>query len=180
MSKKMAPVSGKRCLSDVLPPESGTTSIITQNSKNKRRKMKPKTFVFYVKEAPIDKRQINCPQVIYERMKELAKADQESFWSIGFNGRNKEIYHECLFIGGIDQCLVDYRILFKRLLVVGASTFIIVHNHPGGDCAPPSKEDINLTYQIERGSKILGLGFLDHIIISDDGYYSFKEHSLLS
>ena len=179
MSKKMAPVSGRRCLSSEVAPESGTTSIITQNSKNERRKMKPKTFVFYVKEAPIAKRQTNCPQVVYERMKDLAKADQESFWVLAFNIRNKEIYHECLFIGGIDQCFIDPRILFKRLLTVGAAVFIIVHNHPTGDCEPPSKEDISITNNIKEISKIIGIQLLDHIIISDDGYFSFADCGLL-
>lgn len=178
MPKKMAPVSGKRCLSDVSAPESGTRSIITQNSKNERRKMKPKTFVFYVKEAPLSKKKIRSSQDIYERMRDLIQADQESFWVIGFNYQNQEIYNECLFIGGISQCMVDTQILFKRLLVVGASSFIIVHNHPGGECYP-SKWDISLTNKIKAGSETLSLQLFDHIIISDDGYYSFTEHYLL-
>lgn len=179
MSKKMAPVSGKRYLSDADTPESGTTSIITQNSKNERRKMKPKTFVFYVKEAPLSKKDICSSQDMYERMKDLVKADQESFWVIGFNHRNREIYNECLFIGGINQCFVDPKILFKRLLVVGASSFIIIHNHPSGK-NKPSGNDIDLTKEIKAGSKILRLILFDHIIISDDGYYSFADHGLIN
>jgi len=146
---------------------------------NERRKMKPKTFVFYMKEAPLSKNKICSPQDMYERMKDLVKADQESFWVIGFNHRNKEIYNDCLFIGGIDKCITEPIILFKRLLMVGASSFIIVHNHPGGECNP-SKEDISLTNRIKAGSDILNLDLFDHIVISDDGYYSFKEHYLLN
>jgi len=179
LPKKMAPVSGKRCLSDADTPESGTTSIITQNSKNERRKMKPKTFIFYVKEAQMSKKTIFSAQDVYQRMKDLVKADQESFWVIGFNRRNREIYSECLFIGGVDQCVVDPVILFKRLITVGASSFVVVHNHPGGGC-DPSKHDMNLTYKIRDGSKILTLDMFDHIIISDDGYYSFADHHLLN
>ena len=179
MPKKMAPVSGKRCLSDGATPESRAANIITQNSKNERRKMKPKTFIFYVKEAPLSKKSICSAQDMYKRMKGLIKADQESFWVIGFNRRNKEIYSECLFIGGVDQCMIDPVILFKRLITVGASKFIVVHNHPGGNC-DPSKRDMDLTYQVREGSKILTLDMLDHIIISDDGYYSFADHHLLN
>ena len=178
MPKKMAPVSGKRCLSDADTPESGTTSIIIQNSKNERRKMKSKTFVFYVKEPPLSKKEIQNSQDIYKRMKDLVKADQESFWVIGFNIRNREIYNECLFIGCTDSCSIDHRILFKRLLVAGASKFIIIHNHPGGK-STPSIEDINFTNEIKAGSKILKLKLFDHIIVSDDGYYSFADHGLL-
>jgi len=180
LSKKMAPVSGKRCLSSVIAPESGTTSIITQNLKNERRKMKRQTFIFYVKEPPLSKKKICSSQEIYKRMRNLAKADQESFWVIGFNGQNREIYHECLFIGGINICTVDLKILFKRLLNVGACAFIIVHNHPGGSCGPASNEDISITGEIKKISEIITLKLLDHIIISDDGYFSFKDYGLLS
>jgi len=141
--------------------------------------MKPKTFVFYVKEAPLSKKMICSPQDMYKRMKKLVKADQESFWVIGFNKRNQEIYNDCLFIGGVDHCNTDPIILFKRLLVVGACSFIVIHNHPSG-AYNPSKADMDFTNQIKEGSSILSLSFLDHIIISDDGYYSFKEHYLLS
>lgn len=174
MPKKMAPVSGKRCLSDVSAPESGTRSIITQNSKNERRKMKPKTFVFYVKETSLSPEYICNPWNIYYRMKDLAKADQETFWVIGYNNQLQEIYNECLFIGGISKCDVDNKILFKRLLMAGASRFIIVHNHPGGKCKP-SEYDKRLTDKIKEGSEILDLELLDHIIIADDNYYSFKK-----
>jgi len=141
--------------------------------------MKPKTFVFYVKEDPLSREYKNTPWDIYIRMKDLTKADQESFWVMGFNSQCQEIYNECLFIGGIDQCFVDSRILFKRLLVIGASRFIIIHNHPGGD-HKPSKEDIKLTSKIQEASKILDLELLDHIIISDYWYCSFKQDDLLN
>lgn len=141
--------------------------------------MKSKTFVFYVREASIFAESINDPWEIYYRMVDLAKADQESFWSIGFNSQNQEIYNECLFIGGTSGCSVDNKILFKRLLIAGASKFIIVHNHPGGKCKP-SKEDIKLTNKIKAGSELLDLELLDHIIISHDLYYSFKKENLLN
>ena len=76
--------------------------------------MKSKTFVFYVREASIFAESINDPWEIYYRMVDLAKADQESFWSIGFNSQNQEIYNECLFIGGTSGCSVDNKILFKN------------------------------------------------------------------
>jgi len=111
-------------------------------------------------------------------MMDLVMADQESFWIMGYNNQNQEVCNECLFIGGINQCFVDARILFKRLLMAGASKFMIIHNHPGGKCKP-SKEDIKLTNKIKEGSEILDLELLDHVIIAEDRYCSFKEHSLL-
>jgi len=112
-------------------------------------------------------------------MMDLAKADQESFWAIGYNSQNQEVCNECLFIGGVDQCSVDKRILFKRLLMAGASKYMIIHNHPGGDCKP-SKGDIKLTNKIKEGSEILDLELLDHVIIAEHKYCSFKEDNLLN
>jgi DNA repair protein RadC len=171
----MALVSGKRCLSDVAASESRATSIVAQNIKNKRRNdMKPKQFVFYVKEEPIHGISAVNSKGFYERMKDLAMADQESFWVIGFNGNGKEIYHECLFIGGINRSDVDCKIIFKRLLTVGAIFFIVVHNHPGGNPLP-SSNDKEVTAQLNRAAKIIGLNFWDHIIIGDGGYFSFYD-----
>jgi len=69
--------------------------------------MKSKTFVFYVREVPLATKKICSSADIYLRMMDLAKADQESFWVIGYNNQNQEIYNECLFIGGINQCNTD-------------------------------------------------------------------------
>jgi len=104
-------------------------------------------------------------------MMDLAKADQESFWVLGFDISMKEIYRECLFIGGLDHCDMDFRIIFKRLLPVGAASFIAVHNHPSGDVTP-SKGDKETTDQLKKASEIVGLKFLDHVIIGSGQYCS--------
>lgn len=135
-------------------------------------KTKPQKFVFWIKEKPVGKK-VNSPCEIYERMKKLAKADQESFWVIGLNERRQEVTNVCIAIGGVSSAQVDISILFKRLFTAGASSFIVVHNHPGGECEP-SRDDRNFTKELTDKSEILGLSFIDHVIISDDGYYSFK------
>lgn len=135
--------------------------------------MKEKTFTYCVKEKPLSKNKIRFGIDIYMRFKPLVQADQESFWVIGLNSRNMEIYQDCLFIGGIAQCAIDPKIIFKRLIAVGASAFIVLHNHPGGECSP-SEDDMLITNQIERGANFLGLNFLDHLIMADDGCYSIK------
>jgi len=62
--------------------------------------------------------------------------------------------------------------------MVGASKFILVHNHPGGNCKP-SENDKRLTDKIKKGSEILDLELLDHIIIGGYSYCSFKDKDLL-
>ena len=141
--------------------------------------MKTKIFTFYIKEKPLSKIEITSADKIFKRMRPIIRADQESFWVVGVNMGLKEIYHDCLFIGGMDKCIIDSRILFKRLLTVGASGFFLIHNHPSGAILP-SMEDIQLTNKIKKMADILDLTFLDHLIISDGGYSSLKDEGLLS
>lgn len=128
---------------------------------------------FRVKETATGKR-VKCSRDIYESMKELARADQESFWVLGYNARGKEIFRKCLFVGGMSDAHVDSKIVFNRLLVSGASCWAAVHNHPGG-YPYPSPEDNALTGKLRHGSETLGLKMADHIIVGDDEYYSFAD-----
>ena len=114
---------------------------------------------------------------VFERFRELGNADQESFWVLGMNAGNQEILNECLFKGGMVITTVDVRIVFKRLLMAGCVSFIVIHNHPAGD-VKPSVADEKITQRLKEGADILGLYFLDHIIIGES-YYSFQESGLL-
>lgn len=121
-------------------------------------------------------RQIRGSRDVYESIKEIAKADQETFWVIGYNGNNKEILRKCLFMGSIEIALIDPRIIFNRLLLKGAVSWIAVHNHPSGEIRP-SHNDLIITKQLREESAVLGLTMLDHLIIGDGGYYSFVDNS---
>lgn len=131
---------------------------------------------FYIKETAIGK-VISKPTDIYEEFQELAKADQESFWLVGLNTANKIILKECVFLGGINHSIVDVKIIFKRLLLKGCSSFLCIHNHPAGSLNP-SPEDSRLTKRIKEVGMIIGISLLDHIIIGD-GYYSYEENGVL-
>jgi len=119
--------------------------------------------------------QINSPRDVYESIKEIGQADQETFWVIGYNEIHKEVFRKCLFMGGINHTTVDPKIVFKRLLLYGASSWIALHNHPSGK-AYPSTDDLVITENLRKGSEILGLKMLDHLIIGDNTFYSFAEH----
>ena len=80
--------------------------------------------------------------------------------------------------GGVSCCLVYTNSIFRRVLLAGSEKFIVVHNHPFGSLTP-SKEDTFITHKISRACKDLDLTMLDHIIVSRNGYYSFKEHNNL-
>lgn len=77
--------------------------------------------------------------------------------------------------GTVDSALVGSREIFMRLLLLGAAGFILLHNHPSGD-PKPSKEDIQLTQKLNEAAGLIGVQLLDHVIIGQQGFYSFKEH----
>lgn len=79
--------------------------------------------------------------------------------------------------GSIRASLISPREIFIRLLLSGAASFMICHNHPSGICIP-SGEDIGMTKKLKGCADLMGVQFTDHIIIGDS-YYSFKEHGLL-
>ena len=76
--------------------------------------------------------------------------------------------------GGNDATPVDSKILFTAALKANASALILVHNHPSGNMVP-SEADINLTKKLVQAAKLLDIRILDHLIISAESFYSFKD-----
>jgi len=117
--------------------------------------------------------QLKSPEEIAKSCKSIARADQEVFMLLGFNGQLIENHREVLFKGGLGSCHIDLRILFRHLLIAGSSSFVVVHNHPSG-IDKPSQEDDNLTRKIKEAAKLLGIKFNDHVIVYDGGHYSYS------
>lgn len=80
--------------------------------------------------------------------------------------------------GGISNTLVDVRLVFQAALLANATGVILVHNHPSGKLKP-SREDDLLTAKIQNAGKVLDIRVLDHLIISDEHYYSYNDESRL-
>jgi DNA repair protein RadC len=81
--------------------------------------------------------------------------------------------------GGITATIVDPRLIFKKALEESAVSIIISHNHPSGS-PQPSKADEALTKKIKEGAGYLDIRLLDHIIVGDQGYFSFASEGLLA
>lgn len=114
---------------------------------------------------------------IYEGFKDLIKDEkQENFYTLYFDTKQNLIDYKLLFKGTLNVTTVHPRDIFKEAFLLNAASFIIIHNHPSGDPLP-SKPDVDLTNQINTISKIMGINFLDHIIIGQDKYFSFYEES---
>ncbi|MBB4805380.1 DNA repair protein RadC [Chryseobacterium defluvii] len=109
---------------------------------------------------------------------QLSDLRAEEFWAIFLNQSNKVVHISKLTQGGISQSVVDVRILFKTALDHYSTGIIIAHNHPSGSLKP-SREDINITQKIQEAGKFLNVQLLDHLIITQNAYFSFSDEGLL-
>ncbi len=115
-----------------------------------------------------------APQDVYDYViGELKFADRENFLVVGLNSKNVIIGRHLVSIGTLNQTLVHPREVFNWAIKINCASIVVVHNHPSGS-VEPSAEDILLTERIVEAGKILGIKVLDHIIVSNDSYYSLK------
>jgi DNA repair protein RadC len=108
----------------------------------------------------------------------LSDLQTEEFWAIFLNQNNRVQGKSQLSSGGINQSVVDVRILFKAAIDQFATALVIAHNHPSGNLKP-STEDVKITKQIADAGKILNIQLLDHVIIAQNSYFSFADESML-
>jgi len=105
----------------------------------------------------------------------FADLKREEFWIILLNRSNKILDKVQISVGGISGTVVDTRIIFQNALQRDTCTSIILaHNHPSGNLKP-SQADIDITKKITKGGNCLELKVLDHLIFSEEGYYSFAD-----
>ena len=102
----------------------------------------------------------------------------EVFAVIFLNRANKINHFEIVSKGGITGTVADPRIILKRALEEDAVNLILCHNHPSGSLKP-SKADEELTAKIKEAAKYFDIKVIDHIIVSDNGYYSFADEGIL-
>ena len=100
---------------------------------------------------------------------------QEHFLVMYLDQSFHELKVECISNGGTTNVIADPRIIFKQALSYGATCIILGHNHPSGN-PRPSKDDRQLTQKIVSAGKLLDIAVVDHIIIGNERYYSFRDH----
>lgn len=103
---------------------------------------------------------------------------REEFYLLLLNRANKVIGWHCISQGGLDSTVADIRIIFSITLKCVATGIIVAHNHPSGNLKP-SETDIALTQKIKEAGKLLDITLFDHIILSNEGYYSFADEGVL-
>lgn len=109
---------------------------------------------------------------------DLSGLPHEEFWVLYLNQSSRLIEKYRLSKGGISQTVVDIRLAFKRAFEVGATALILVHNHPSGALIL-SSSDKEITRKFKTAATQVDLRILDHIIVSEKGYFSFADEDLL-
>ena len=102
----------------------------------------------------------------------------EVFAVIFLNRANKIVHFEIISRGGITGTVADPRIILKLALHHGATSIIISHNHPSGNLQP-SNADNEITKKIKMAAELIDVKLLDHIIVSEEGYYSYLDEGNL-
>lgn len=121
---------------------------------------------------------INNAYQLYKAMCDIYHMDrqtEEVLCVICVDIKNRVIGIHEVSRGTIDASLVNQRELFKRVLLNNAAKIFVVHNHPSG-VTTPSNADCIITNKIQKAGELLDIKLLDHIIIGDGEYYSFKEN----
>lgn len=108
----------------------------------------------------------------------LSDLRTEEFWAVFLNQSNKVIHLTQLTQGGINQSIVDIRVLFRTALDHYSTGIIIAHNHPSGNLKP-SIDDLDITQKIKEAGNMLSIQLLDHLIVTQNSYLSFSDEGLL-
>lgn len=130
-------------------------------------------------EEALQRQKIESSQSVFELMQPvIGDLAHEEFWVIYLNNSNKVLQKNQLSKGGITGTLVDVRLALKTALEVGAVGVILAHNHPSGTLKP-SEADKQITQKIKNAGDSLDVKVLDHLIITENAYFSFADEGIL-
>ena len=128
---------------------------------------------------PDEKPQIKCAHDAFMLLPHSMKDSHvEEFWAIMLSRSNKVIGKERISSGGTVATVVDIKLIMRHAIEYLAQGIILAHNHPSGNLNP-SVQDDSLTKKIKQAAALLDINILDHLIVSNDGYYSYNDEGRL-
>jgi DNA repair protein RadC len=138
-------------------------------------------LTYQTKVKPSERKKICCSRDTYQLLTngvyDMETIEHREFFKIVLlNTTNKVLGVFCVSEGGINEALVDLRLVLQAVILSNASGIILSHNHPSGGLMP-SPQDDNLTARIKRACEIMGITVLDHLIITSESYYSYADES---
>lgn len=129
--------------------------------------------------AALDKPVVKFSRDIAAYLQALLKDHHHEVFVVVFlNRANKINHYEIISEGGITGTVADPRIILRKALEEDAVSIILCHNHPSGNLLP-SRADEELTQKIKEAARYFDIKVLDHIIVSEEGYYSFADEGIL-
>ncbi len=126
-------------------------------------------------ELPVIKSSFQIAEYLKTILQDL---NHEAFAIIFLNRANKIKHFEIISKGGITGTVADPRLILKKAVEEEATSIILSHNHPSGNLKP-SRADEELTQRIKQAASYFDIKVLDHIIVSDEGYFSFADEGIL-
>lgn len=127
----------------------------------------------------LERKKITSSHSVFEYVQPIiGELPHEEFWILYLNNSNRIIKSAQLSKGGITGTVVDIRLAFKEALQLGAVGLILAHNHPSGTLKP-SQADIQLTKKLKTAGESLDIKVLDHLIITENAYFSFADENML-
>lgn len=122
-----------------------------------------------------EKRRVSGPEDVVALCAEYRAKKQEHFITVTLDGANGVIGVRVTFIGTLNQSLVHPREVFAEAIGDRAASVIFVHNHPSGS-VEPSADDLAVTKRLAEAGKMLGIEVLDHLIVTKEGFFSFRQN----
>ena len=126
-------------------------------------------------EKPEEWVKLDSALAIYKEMHPVMQdLDVEEGWVLLMNQNFKLIKKMCISRGGLTETAIDVRVIIKQAIMSNATVIALCHNHPSGGLRPSGADD-SLTNKVKDACNLMRLFFLDHVIITDGGYYSYSE-----
>ena len=149
----------------------------TKLQKNKLKALK--NIVLFNEKEDMKRFKISNPWDVYKYfIEEMSLLEKEVFKIVLLNSKNKIIEDINISVGTLNSALVHPREVFKEAIKKAAHSMILIHNHPSGSLEP-SLEDKNTTQRLCSVGELVGIKILDHIIIGNNSYFSFKENCII-
>jgi len=126
--------------------------------------------------ADPDRPQLSNPRSVAEYLlPQFGNRPVEQFGVLLLDTKHRVLRASILSVGTLDTSVVHPREVFREATAAGAAALVVFHNHPSGD-PEPSEDDVRLTERLAAAGILMGIDVLDHVILADVKYYSFREH----
>ncbi len=144
-------------------------------------------FLYFLKQFSVkyselrikDKQFFSCPKDVYKFLRNLiGNSIKEKMCAVFMNSAGDILGHKIMSEGTVGKAAIFPNEIAKEALILNSRSVIISHNHPGGSCTP-SQKDVTSTKLVQGALSLVDVALLDHIIVTDSDYYSFKENGLL-